>query len=455
MTFQSINPYNNELLAEIPVWGEQELEAALNQVSAASTQWQALSFAQRAEYLGRVAQVIRQQKDALARTITLEMGKLLSEAEAEVEKSASVCEYYAEHAQIFLADEDIASDAAHSFVTYQPLGTVLAVMPWNFPLWQVFRFAAPALMAGNTGVLKHASNVPQCALAIEKIFQDAGLPEGVFRSLMIKASQVERVIADERIHAVTLTGSEVAGRSVAAVAGKYLKKTVLELGGSDAFIVLADADLEQAIKSAVTSRFLNAGQSCIAAKRFIVMEELADDFVEGFANACQQLRMGDPLDGDTQLAPMARGDLRTELHQQVIATIKQGGRVVIGCEPIDENECQYPASIIDHVQRGIVSYEEELFGPVASVIRVKDETQAIAVANDSRFGLGGSVWTQDVVRGEKLARQVAAGACFVNGFVKSDPRLPFGGIKASGYGRELARWGIQEFMNLKTIWIGS
>ena len=454
MSFQSINPYNNEILTEIAVWDEAELDAALEQVADARSHWSVLSLEERADHLLKVASELRAQKERLARMITLEMGKLLRESEAEVEKCALVCEYYAEHGPAFLADVAIESDAAHSFAAYQPLGTVLAVMPWNFPLWQVFRFAAPALMAGNTGVLKHASNVPQCALAIEAIFQAAGLPSGVFKTLMIRASQVERVIADERIHAVTLTGSEAAGRSVAAMAGRYLKKTVLELGGADAFIVLKDADLERAINAAVTSRFLNAGQSCIAAKRFIVVDDVASEFVDGFAQACQRLQMGDPLDAATQLAPMARSDLREELHQQVVTTIEQGAVAVTGCERANEGRCFYPASIIDHVQPGMLAYEEELFGPVAAIIRVKDEAQAIAVANDSRFGLGGSVWTRDVQRGEALARQVASGACFVNGFVKSDPRLPFGGIKASGYGRELGSWGMHEFVNLKTIWVG-
>ena len=454
MRFQSINPYNNELLGEFPVWGDAELEAALAQVAAASPAWRSIGITERAQHLLNMAAVLREQKDQLAKTITLEMGKLFTEAQGEVEKCALVCEYYAKNGEEFLADHDLASDAVRSFVAFQPLGTVLAVMPWNFPIWQVFRFLAPALMAGNTGVLKHASNVPQCALAIEQVVREAGLPEGVFRSLMIKASQVERVIADERIHAVTLTGSEPAGRSVAAVAGQHLKKTVLELGGSDAFIVLEDADLEAAVKGAVTSRFLNAGQSCIAAKRFIVVDAVADRFVDAFSQACQQLRLGDPLESATQLAPMARADLRDELHQQVMTTLKQGGVAVTGCHEIEGSSSQYAASIIDHVKPGMLAYGEELFGPVASILRVKDETQAIAVANDSRFGLGGSVWTGDVQRGEALARKVEAGACFVNGFVKSDPRLPFGGIKASGYGRELAHWGMHEFLNLKTIWVG-
>lgn len=453
MTFQSINPFNNEVLAEIDVWQDEQIEAALAQVAAAAPGWQATSLSQRADYLLRVASILRERKNALARTITMEMGKLLREAEGEVEKCALVCEYYAQNAESFLADQVIVSDASRSFVAMQPLGTVLAVMPWNFPLWQVFRFAAPALMAGNTGVLKHASNVPQCALAIEGVFHEAGLPEGVFRTFMVRAGQVEKLVADDRIHAVTLTGSEPAGRSVAALAGQHLKKTVLELGGSDAFIVLEDADLERAVQGAATSRFLNAGQSCIAAKRFIVVDAVADAFVESFKQACEQLVIGNPLESTTTLAPMARSDLRDEMHDQVTTTLSQGGKLVTGCEPVADTACFYTASIIDNVRPGMLAYDEELFGPVASIIRVKDEVEALDVANGSRFGLGGSVWTQDNERGERVARKVASGACFVNGFVKSDPRLPFGGIKASGYGRELAQWGMHEFLNAKTVWI--
>lgn len=385
--------------------------------------------------------------------MTLEMGKLIKESQAEVEKCAWVCDYYADHAAGFLADESIATDAASSYVAYQPLGTVLAVMPWNFPLWQVFRFAVPALTGGNTGVLKHASNVPRCALAIEQVFHDAEIPDGVFRTLMISASQVAKVIADPRIHAVTLTGSEPAGKKVAACAGENLKKTVLELGGSDAFIILEDADLEEAVKNAVASRFLNAGQSCIAAKRFIVIDSVADEFVKRFRDAAEKLTMGDPLDESTTLAPMARVDLRDELHQQVDAGIRQGAVVVTGCESPAGPGAFYPPSILDHVQPGMTAYEEELFGPVASVIRATDEQDALRIANGSRYGLGGSVWTTNLKRGEALARRVQAGAVFVNGMVKSDPRLPFGGVKASGYGRELSHHGLHEFLNAKTVWI--
>ncbi|NOY61919.1 MAG: NAD-dependent succinate-semialdehyde dehydrogenase, partial [Gammaproteobacteria bacterium] len=365
----------------------------------------------------------------------------------------AVCDYYAEHGPTFLADENAPSDADRSYIAHQPIGTVLAVMPWNFPFWQVFRFAAPALIAGNSALLKHASNVPQCAMAIEQIFTDAGFPDNTFRTLMIRAAQVADVIANPAVQAVTLTGSESAGRQVAACAGQNLKKSLLELGGSDAFIVLADADLDLTVRNAVSSRFLNAGQSCIAAKRFIVDERIADTFVERFKHAVQALKMGDPQHAETTLAPMARRDLRDELHQQVVASVEHGAQIVTGGSRPDGDGAYYPATILDRVAPGMPAYEEELFGPVASIIRVADATQAIEVANASPFGLGGSVWGRDRQQTEALALQVEAGACFVNGMVKSDPRLPFGGIKNSGYGRELYRHGMLEFVNAKTVWI--
>jgi len=453
MAYESINPADGKTLKIFEVWDDRQIEPALEQAADAALQWSETPLSERCDGIRRVAKVLRSRTEDLARIMTLEMGKLIKESCAEVEKCAWACDYYAGHAAQFLADEPIATDAANSYVAYQPLGTVLAVMPWNFPLWQVFRFAVPALTGGNTGVLKHASNVPQCALAIEQVFRDAHLPEGVFRTLMISAKQVSKVIADPRIHAVTLTGSESAGKKVAACAGENLKKTVLELGGSDAFIVLEDANLEETVNNAVASRFLNAGQSCIAAKRFIVIDRIADEFVKQFKDRVEKLTMGDPLDETTTLAPMARIDLRDELHQQVMASIKHGAVVVTGCEPHAGPGAFYPASIMDHVKDGMPAYHEELFGPVASVIRVRDEHDALRIANGSRFGLGGSIWTTDIKRGEALARRVQAGAVFINGMVKSDPRLPFGGVKASGYGRELSYHGLHEFLNVKTIWI--
>ncbi|MDH5436607.1 MAG: NAD-dependent succinate-semialdehyde dehydrogenase, partial [Gammaproteobacteria bacterium] len=393
------------------------------------------------------------RKEELAQIITLEMGKLIGEARAEIEKCISGCEYYAEQGPVFLKDESIATDAGKSFVAYQPLGTVLAVMPWNFPFWQVFRFAAPALIAGNTAVLKHASNVPQCAIAIEKLFIEAGFPQGVFQTLLIPASLVSLVIEDPIIKAVTLTGSEAAGKKVASLAAVNLKKSVLELGGSDAFVVLEDADLDRAVKTAVMARFLNAGQSCIAAKRFIVVETIANEFIERFKCEVEKLTIGDPASETTTLAPMARHDLRDELHEQVQASLKKGAKVITGCLPEDHPGAFYQASILDGVVAGMRAWDEELFGPVASMIRARDEQEALTIANSSRFGLGGSVWTRDRDRGEHFARRLESGAAFVNSMVKSDPRLPFGGINASGYGRELSYHGMYEFVNIKTIWV--
>ena len=453
MTFRSINPADGNTLGEFDACTDAELETALAAAAAAAPGWRQQALDERAALVRRAADVVRQRREELARLMTLEMGKPIREARAEIEKCAWVCEYYAGEGAAFLADEPVESDAGRSFIAWQPLGTVLAVMPWNFPFWQVFRFAAPALVAGNTGLLKHASNVPQCALAIEDVFADAGFPAGVFRTLMIESSRVAEVIADPRVQAVTLTGSEPAGRQVAATAGSHLKKTVLELGGSDPFIVLEDADLELAVEQAVTSRFLNTGQSCIAAKRFILVEPVADAFVEQFRAAVEALGTGDPLDEANRLGPMARTDLREELHRQVEESIAQGAEAVTGCRIPPGPGAFYPPSILDRVVPGMCAWSEELFGPVASIIRVADEAEAVRVANDTEFGLGGSVWTRDSARGERIARQLECGCAFVNGLVKSDPRLPFGGVKHSGYGRELSILGMREFLNAKTVWI--
>ncbi len=453
MSFQVINPTTGETVKEISVWDDASVEAALAQVAEATPGWAKTPIAERCDLMRKAAQVLRDNKDKYAQIITTEMGKLINDARAEVEKCALACDYYADNGTEFLKDESLASDASHSFVAYLPMGTVLAVMPWNFPFWQVFRFAAPALVAGNTGLLKHASNVPESALAIEEVFHLAGFPTGVFRTLMIRASQVQKVIEDPRVHAVTLTGSEPAGRQVAATAGANIKKSVLELGGSDAFIVLEDADLDEAAKVAVASRYLNTGQSCIAAKRFIVVDAIAEDFVARFKAGAEALQMGDPLNEATTLAPMARNDLRDELHQQVTDSIAAGAEAVTGCQPGEGSGAYYLPSILDRVEPGMRAYGEELFGPVAIVIRARDENDAIRIANDSPYGLGGSIWTRDTQRGERLARQMQSGATFINGLVKSDPRLPFGGVKNSGYGRELSRLGIHEFVNAKTIWI--
>ncbi len=453
MNFSSINPYNGKTLAEFAVWDADRLKQALDRADRATADWRGLDLEQRCVFLRKTATVLRSRRDDWAKLITLEMGKLYKEAQDEVDKCAWVCDYYAETADQHLGDELIESDAGRSLVAYQPLGVVLAVMPWNFPMWQVFRFAAPALSAGNVGLLKHASNVPQCALAIEQVFREAGLHEGVFQTLMIGAGQVQEVIEDPRVAAVTLTGSEPAGRAVASAAAYQIKKSVLELGGSDAFVVLEDANLELAVSQGVTSRFLNAGQSCIAAKRFIVVEAIAEEFLARFKAAVEDLVPGDPMDPATSLAPMARSSLRDELHRQVADSIAAGAVALSGCAPLEGTEATYQASVLDRVAPGMRAYSEELFGPVAIVIRARDEADALRIANDSPFGLGGSVFTGDSARGEAFARRMQCGCVFVNGLVKSDPRLPFGGIKRSGYGRELACHGIREFVNAKTIWV--
>jgi succinate-semialdehyde dehydrogenase/glutarate-semialdehyde dehydrogenase len=450
---ESINPVSGERVAVFERWDSARLDTALAATAYAAPLWAQTPLERRCELLLNTAHVLRERSEELARLITLEMGKLIAEARAEVEKCALGCEFYAHYAPAFLADELVASDAGRSYVAYQPLGTILAVMPWNFPLWQVMRFAAPALVAGNTALLKHASNVPQCALAIESVLCEAGAPPGVFQTLMIASSEVRRVIADPRVHAVTLTGSEPAGRDVAAAAGAALKKTVLELGGSDPFVVLADADLEFTAQRAVTARFANAGQSCIAAKRFIVVDEVAEEFLAHFRAGAEALRAGDPANPVTTLAPLARRDLCTALDAQVRASIEHGAKVITGCAMLPGAGAWYAPSILDQVTPGMPAFDEELFGPVAAVCRARDEEEAIALANRSRFGLGASVWTRDSARGERVALRLQSGSVFVNGVVKSDPRLPFGGIKDSGYGRELSSQGLREFVNVRTVWI--
>ena len=454
MAMESINPATGELLETFEEWTAEKTAAVIDDVDAAWQQWRLTSFAERTRLMKAAAVVLRQNADEYARTMALEMGKPITEGKGEVEKCAWVCDYYADNAEDFLAPEKAESDGSRAYVAFRPIGTVLAVMPWNFPLWQVFRFAAPALMAGNTGVLKHSSNVPRSALAIEEVFVRAGFPANVFRTLMIGSSKVDAVIENDHIKAVTLTGSDIAGRKVAAKSGQMLKKTVMELGGSDPFIVLADADVEHAAAVASRARCINSGQSCIAAKRFIVVDEVYDSFLAKFKSAMGNLVVGDPLDPKTQVGPQAREDLMMELHGQVTASLEKGAKVALGGAPLKQPGYFYPPTILVDVKPGMPAYHEEFFGPVASVIRVKDAQEALRVANDTPFGLGGSVWTRDIAQGEAIAGQVEAGAVFVNGIVKSDPRLPFGGVKISGYGRELSHYGIKEFVNIQTIWIG-
>lgn len=455
MSLKSVNPATAETLetyAETtPVEAERAIEAAEN----AFQDWKRQSFAQRAKRLNAAAARLRENRDGYARLMALEMGKPLRDGRAECDKCAWVCEYFAQQAESMLAPEPIDSDAASSFVVFPPLGVVLAIMPWNYPFWQVFRFAAPALMAGNTAILKHASNVPGCALAIASIFTEAGLPPAVFQSVLVSGGDVDTLIADPRIQAVTLTGSTSAGRSVAAAAGKRLKKTVLELGGSDPYLVLEDADLSQTVKTCVTSRLLNSGQSCIAAKRFVVVDAVRRQFEEMLVDQMASKVMGDPLDESVEIGPQARFDLRTDLHRQVRESIDQGARCLLGGEIPPEKGAYYPCTVLTDVRPGMPAYEEETFGPVAAVIAVPDEAEAIRVANDTKFGLGAAVFTADVERGRRIAvDRLEAGNCFVNDFVKSDPRLPFGGIRQSGYGRELSHYGIKEFVNIKTVYVG-
>ena len=452
MTVETVNPATGKVEYTLELMDAAAVESILAASASAFPQWSARPLVERGDLLRKVGAQLRIRRDDIQKIMTAEMGKLSKEALVEVDKCADACDYYAEHAAAYLKDQPIATEASSSYVRFEPIGCVLAVMPWNFPIWQVFRFLAPALMAGNVAVLKHASNVPRCADIIAEVLRAAGIPSGVFAALHIDNDQTAEVLRDRRIAAVTLTGSERAGRSIAANAGDQLKKCVMELGGSDAFVVLDDADLDKTVTGAVASRFGNAGQTCIAAKRFIVVDAIADAFVQRFVEAASKLKLGDPQDEATTLAPMARDDLREELHKQVQASIAKGARPLLGCEP-DASHAGYPASILDAVVPGMPAYEEELFGPVASILRVADEAEAVRVANDTTFGLGGSVWTGDHERGNRVARQLQCGAAFVNTVVRSDVRLPFGGSKRSGFGRELAEHGIHEFMNIKSVYV--
>ena len=453
-TMNVINPATGALGERYDVMSPADVSASIDRAHQAFLAWRTTSFEHRAEKMRRAAVILRERVASYAERMVLEMGKPIREARAEVLKCAWVCEYYAENAETFLASRDIKTDARESFVSHQPIGVVLAVMPWNFPLWQVCRFVAPGLMAGNAGVLKHASNVPGCALAIAEILRDAGFPPDLFQTLLIGSEQVAAVIEHKKIRAVTLTGSTPAGRAVAAKAGEHLKKTVLELGGSDPYVILADADLEQAVKACAISRFLNSGQSCIAAKRFIVVDEIYDAFVARFVEVARGYVMGDPSDEATDIGPQARVDLRDELHQQVRRSLDAGARCLLGGAIPPRPGAFYPPTVLVDVSAGMPAYEEELFGPVAAIIRATSAEDALRIANDSDFGLGAAVFTADLTRGRQIAEEVLeAGCCFVNAFVRSDPRLPFGGIKTSGYGRELGRVGILEFVNIKTVYV--
>jgi succinate-semialdehyde dehydrogenase / glutarate-semialdehyde dehydrogenase len=451
---RSIDPATGRELASFPEADDQAIESAIARASEARHGWRDAGVAMRASLMRSVAGVLRADKSRYAALLTSEMGKPIVEAEAEVEKCAWTANWFAENAERLLADEPVDSTASESYVRFQPLGVILAVMPWNFPFWQAFRAGLPALSAGNVMLLKHSSNVPQSALAIEEVFREAGLPEGVFQTLLIGSAAVERVIADRRVAGVTLTGSDTAGSLVAESAGRALKKTVLELGGSDPFIVLADADLSTAASVACRARNQNNGQSCIAAKRFIVEESIADDFEQRFVSAVAALKVGNPMDRANQVGPLARQDLVEDLERQVNESVRLGARPLVGGKRMDGSGYYFEPTVLGNVNPGMPVYQEETFGPVAALIRVKDADDAVRVANDTEFGLGSNIWTSDVSRAKELAERIEAGLVFINGMVASDARLPFGGVKRSGYGRELSEYGIKEFTNIQTVWVG-
>jgi succinate-semialdehyde dehydrogenase/glutarate-semialdehyde dehydrogenase len=452
MALEAVNPATGEKIKTYPEVAIGEVETRIHRADQAFADWKARAFTERAELMKKAAGVLRDKAGEFARLMALEMGKPVRDGRPEIEKCAWVCDHYAEQAEAILSPEIIATDAGKSYVIFQPLGVVLAVMPWNYPFWQVFRFAVPALMAGNAGILKHSANVPGCALAIEDLFRQAGFPESIFQTLMIGGDRVEKVIENPLVKAVTLTGSKAAGQAVAATAGRLLKKSVLELGGSDPYIVLEDADLEAAAAACAASRLLNSGQSCIAAKRFVVVEAVRHSFEALLVDQMRAKKMGDPMVESVEIGPQARFDLRDDLHRQVRQSLEKGARCLLGGKLPDGPGAFYPPTVLTDVHKGMPAYDEETFGPVAAVIGVKDEKEAIRVANDTVFGLGAAVFTRDIARGERIAATaLEAGNCFVNAFVKSDPRLPFGGIKESGYGRELSHYGIKEFVNIKTV----
>lgn len=450
---KAINPLTGELVKEYPTHPLSEVAEKLQRAENAFHAWKSLTYAERAAYLIRVSEVLESRKKPLAELMALEMGKPLQAGMAEINKCALVCRYYAEHGEEFLQKEVIKTDATESYVTYQPLGVILAVMPWNFPFWQSFRFLAPGLMAGNAAVLKHASNVPGCAIATEDILREAGIPENVFQTLLVGSGEVEEIIKNPVIKAVTLTGSTAAGMKVAGQAASLLKKAVLELGGSDPYIVLEDADIELAASKCAESRMINTGQSCIAAKRFVVVEEVAENFISKFSEKMKAYQPGDPMDEHTKTGPMATVKLRDELHQQVLKSIELGAKCIMGGVVEPGLHAFYPPTILSNVKKGMPAYEEEMFGPVASVIIVKDEAEALKVVNDTIYGLGSAVFTRDLERAARIAETgTDAGCCFINDYVRSVPELPFGGIKQSGFGRELGVFGIREFVNIKTIY---
>ncbi|MBU1096713.1 MAG: NAD-dependent succinate-semialdehyde dehydrogenase [Bacteroidetes bacterium] len=453
MAISTINPATGKLVKKFTEHTSNQVEILIQNAHQRFIDYKDAAYQEKKELMVKAANILRESAHHYGKILTLEMGKTFSQAVAEVEKCAWVCEYYAENAETILQNEIIDTDATESYVQFNPIGVVLAVMPWNFPFWQVFRFAAPALMAGNVCLLKHASNVPMCALAIEEIFKQAGFPEHSFKTLLIGSSGVEEIINNKFVKAATLTGSEFAGKKVASACGNALKKTVMELGGSDPFIVFADADIDSAVKTAVTARLINNGQSCIAAKRFIIVKEIYNEFTKKFVEQMKAVKIGDPMNAETQLGPIAREDLLYELDDQVSRSVKKGAELLCGGKRLDREGFFYEPTVLGNVTQEMPAYYEEIFGPVASVIKASDKDEAIRIANDSPFGLGAALFTSDIQKAKEYAHQINAGSVFINGMVKSDPRLPFGGINASGYGRELSHYGIKEFVNIKTVWI--
>ena len=452
MNLISINPANNKIINSYQEISEDSINQIIDSSFNTFLEWRNKSFSYRAKKMRHLAELLKQKKDLLGLLMTKEMGKPIKQSIAEAEKCAWVCEYYADNAEKFLSQKEIPTGSTKSFISFQPIGIVLAIMPWNFPFWQVFRFASPALMAGNVGILKHASNVQGCAVEIEKLFLEAGFPKFAFSNLVIGSKKVSNVIKNSKISAVTLTGSTPAGKSVASLAGSLLKKTVLELGGNDPYVILEDADLDNAVKSCIAGRMLNAGQSCIAAKRFIVVQSSLKEFIDKVHNEIKKMKMGDPINPDINIGPMVNNIARDELHQQVLISIEKGAKLLFGGKIPQLDGAFYPPTLLVDVEPGMPAFDDELFGPVAVVISAKDQSHAIELANKTNFGLGAAIFTRDLDKGENIAtKELEAGSCFVNDFVKSDPRLPFGGIKESGYGRELSEFGIQEFVNIKSV----
>ena len=452
MNLISINPANNKKINSYEEISKDSINQIIDSSFNTFLEWRNKSFSYRAKKMRHLAELLKQKKDLLGLLMTKEMGKPIKQSIAEAEKCAWVCEYYADNAEKFLSQKEIPTGSTKSFISFQPIGIVLAIMPWNFPFWQVFRFASPALMAGNVGILKHASNVQGCAKEIEKLFLEAGFPKFAFSNLVIGSKKVSNVIKNSKISAVTLTGSTPAGKSVASLAGSLLKKTVLELGGNDPYVILEDADLDNAVKSCIAGRMLNAGQSCIAAKRFIVVQSSLKEFIDKVHNEIKKMKMGDPINPDINIGPMVNNIARDELHQQVLISIEKGAKLLFGGKIPQLDGAFYPPTLLVDVEPGMPAFDDELFGPVAVVISAKDQSHAIELANKTNFGLGAAIFTRDLDKGENIAtKELEAGSCFVNDFVKSDPRLPFGGIKESGYGRELSEFGIQEFVNIKSV----